>query len=125
MDRILNYLACVTQCALPGIAVLFGMFAAMGILLTILALIGVATLITIPGIWAIVAAAFGVSAAAILVGCLLDCGFRTEEETDGGGAGTPPPIAGAIDRRPRPVLDFRLAAVAAALTLWYRWDSFF
>lgn len=117
MDQIKNYLACVTGCALPGIIATGVMFGAMGLLLTILALVGVATLITIPEIWIIVGAAYGVAIAAILVTCLVACGFYTATNpppaTDGGNAGGD----GAVNTI-TPV-DWKLGAVTAILTGWF------
>lgn len=123
MDRIINYFSCVIGCALPGIIVLAGMFAAMGILLSALALVGIATLITIPEIWAIIAAAYGISVAAVIVGCLLNCGFRTAEEP--ADEGESPASSGAVGSRGRRIAEVRLGIVALALTLWSVWDKIF
>ena len=124
MDRIINYFSCVIGCSLPGIIVLAGMFAAMGLLLSALALVGIATLVTIPGIWAIIAAAYGVSVAAIIVACLLSCGFRTTEPPAGGGEAPASSGAVAFWGASR-IAEVRLGIVALALTIWSVWDKIF
>lgn len=98
------------------------MFGAMGLILTVLALIGVATLITIPEIWGIIAVAYAVSVVMVIVACLISCGFSTaadtdddEDEDEGGGA-----VAGIVT-----AANLRLGVVAIGLTLWTNWDRFF
>jgi hypothetical protein len=98
LDRIANYLGCVLSCALPGMITIAGIHVAFGLLMTALALVGIATIVTIPEIWVIIAGAYGLAVAALIALCLVTCGFP-REPVDASGQDNTDGTAGAQSSR--------------------------